>query len=886
MRRHIIIICIFLLCSCSSTSNNINNTSKIESDVLNNLLEQTVINTNVDQNGCPDNKLDQIQEEGKTKSDTEECKIKHNKSNKTDTITMNHISNVNKTNRELYKNICNEDIYYSPDKKNYITTKLIISDSIIVKELYLNENIEPLDTNTIKLNSMEKLSDMLHKEIEQPVIWIDNTRVIIFGRYIFDIYNNINEYIDISSVLDKGKNQYVISYSVSRTKKAIAYNIIGEDNIQLIYVYDICSKEWKTILNELCDNDKIIIKDFKMFWNEANELYFNHYGNGTYKIYKYHSINNKKIMYKNESKLIDSSPNHTYHIISNKYGKGIFNTYDNSIVYYLDSKIFTWIDENIIAIYNDDGITIFSLLEHTILDKILIENIVEGNKVEYLDFKKDNLVIYTSKSNKEFGDIYKIDINEINIAYAPVNLTNEIEDNSDMSNLSLLDEDVYPEFKYYSPDGKNYIRVSFDFLRGMEGRKRYYLNDSNKLIDEVEWCNILDRNNPVYWISNDEVLLTGRYIYNIVELQKKPLSIERFCPFLEEENRHLDYYYLKYALNRTKTKIAYSFCLDDMHKIFVYDIITSEYTKVDEIGIGFQRPSGEVFWDMYDNIYVNTFGDNGFQINRYTFKTKEKSIFEKYSSMEFMSPESKYFMILDEKHYKIVDLVNNKLIFSIEDSDRFISMNWINNKNSVIFYNNTFDDTSIKMYLLDENKIIDMGNFPFTNIILDHYKQKFSVFISDSLIDEQNTQLKGNLYIIDKEGNDIDYSELQEMFYGKWIIERAIPVNVPSIYSREDIDKLIGREIIYSTEMASFDGRACKNPSYKKEYVNENDFLDRNRILYNNIGINENESTIVNVYKDENTEWEEIFASTFIIKDENTLIVTINNTYLELKRID
>jgi hypothetical protein len=40
------------------------------------------------------------------------------------------------------------------------------------------------------------------------------------------------------------------------------------------------------------------------------------------------------------------------------------------------------------------------------------------------------------------------------------------------------------------------------------------------------------------------------------------------------------------------------------------------------------------------------------------------------------------------------------------------------------------------MYLLDENKIIDMVNFPFTNIILNHYKQIFSVFISDSVIDE------------------------------------------------------------------------------------------------------------------------------------------------------
>jgi hypothetical protein len=555
------------------------------------------------------------------------------------------------------------------------------------------------------------------------------------------------------------------------------------------------------------------------------------------------------------------------------------------MVYKLDSKIFTWINEDIIAIYNDEEITIFSLLEHTILDTIYVENIVDENKIIYLDFTDNNLVIYTSKSDKEFGDIYNIDINQQIIIDEPSNFTNEIILNSNMTYLSLLNENVYPEYKYYSPDGKNYIRVSFGFLRGNEGEKRYYLNDSRELIDVVKWCDILDRNNPVYWISNEEVILTGRYLYNIIESKIEPLNIESFCPLLEEENRHLVYYYLKFALDKSKTKIAYSFYVDGMHKIFIYNIITSEYSQVDEMDIGFDRPSGEVFWDMYDNIYVNTFGDKGFQINKYDLKTGEKSIFGTYCSMEFMSPESNYFMMLDETHYKIVDLVNNELIFSIEEDDRFISMNWINNKNSVIFYNNSFYNSNITMYLLDEKKIINVGNFRFTNIILDFYQDKYSMFISDLSLG-QNTQLKGNVYTIDKERDSTVSSESEEIFYGKWVIKRAIRVQMSTTFSKEDIDKLIGKEIIYSKEIASFNGRVCKNPIYKKTYISEDDFLDKNRDLYNNTDINLYQITNIDVYNDNNKKWEELFGSTFIIKDEDTLIVTINNTYLELKRIN
>lgn len=129
----------------------------------------------------------------------------------------------------------------------------------------------------------------------------------------------------------------------------------------------------------------------------------------------------------------------------------------------------------------------------------------------------------------------------------------------------------------------------------------------------------------------------------------------------------------------------------------------------------------------------------------------------------------------------------------------------------------------------------------------------------------------------------------QEEFYGEWIVEKNITPNwVPSIYGKEDIEKMIGTKVVYSKEIAMYDNRICKNPFYKKEIVKDKDLIYMYLIFYRNIGIDSEEGTIVKVYKDKQFKetWGGSMGDTFILKDENTLVLRGAGVFLELKRIN
>ncbi|MCT4509026.1 MAG: hypothetical protein N4A48_09760 [Tepidibacter sp.] len=130
--------------------------------------------------------------------------------------------------------------------------------------------------------------------------------------------------------------------------------------------------------------------------------------------------------------------------------------------------------------------------------------------------------------------------------------------------------------------------------------------------------------------------------------------------------------------------------------------------------------------------------------------------------------------------------------------------------------------------------------------------------------------------------------ESTEDFYGKWIVHKDItPGGIPGIYGKEDIDQMLGTEIVYSKEIASYGEQICKNPFYKKTIVEDNDLIDMFNIFYRNIGIESHKGIIVDVYKDNKfTEKMGVpIGSKFIIKDKNTLILKGSGIFLELKRI-
>jgi hypothetical protein len=316
----------------------------------------------------------------------------------------------------------------------------------------------------------------------------------------------------------------------------------------------------------------------------------------------------------------------------------------------------------------------------------------------------------------------------------------EDKNTSKQTKYEIIDKNTYPEYLYYSPNGLNYIRVHFDFKEGEEGTKKFYLNQTAQLIDEVDSANVFSRHNPIYWISNDEVIITGRYIYNIKSQVKKQLNIDEFYNTPENERR-LEYGGLNYSLNGSKTLMAYSFYKEDIMEIYIYNIMSNEYFKIDE-EIIFERPLSSVFWDKNNNLYVNTFGESGHEIKKYNINNNKSNIFREGYWIDSMLPDSNYCMISDINNVtEIIELKNNTVLNSIPNKDRYT---WYDNGNNIIFYNNR--NNIISVYEYNNNKIKDIKEIRKNSlgVTIDYIEGTYIIFIFDKFIGKQYSIIQEN----------------------------------------------------------------------------------------------------------------------------------------------
>jgi len=129
------------------------------------------------------------------------------------------------------------------------------------------------------------------------------------------------------------------------------------------------------------------------------------------------------------------------------------------------------------------------------------------------------------------------------------------------------------------------------------------------------------------------------------------------------------------------------------------------------------------------------------------------------------------------------------------------------------------------------------------------------------------------------------FNEDKEIFYGTWIISKIITSGNASIYSQDDIDKLMGKKLEYNSNYVRFENNIQNNPYYKKETISESDFLIGYTVSFKDLGI-ENKSIVqVEVYTDDacTNYWDSI-GSTILIKNDNTLILIDGGDFFELTK--
>ncbi|MCT4687508.1 hypothetical protein [Vallitalea sp.] len=311
-------------------------------------------------------------------------------------------------------------------------------------------------------------------------------------------------------------------------------------------------------------------------------------------------------------------------------------------------------------------------------------------------------------------------------------------------NIKLIKEKTYPEHKYYSPDRKNYIRITFSSF-GSLFTKKLYLNESSELI-EIIGCDTDNKKDvPVYWLSNNQVLIRGQYILNIDDNKKTKLKIDAFCKTDESFD-----YEVTYAVNPSGTKIAYLFTEDNYLKIFLYDTNTHKYAQIQDYKFDTLPYDTCLLFDDKNNLYYNIGNGDKFQIMKYNYKEEENKLFfkENYTIIA-MSSNSRYYILCywGNGDYKIYDSVEDNIIFSAQ------TPYWYYNNDSFIYYDTESESINIFLYESSiEEKVINIKELNIVDkpyIIFDFINNYYTAFIDNFPLDFEVYQPSGVVYSIE-----------------------------------------------------------------------------------------------------------------------------------------
>lgn len=125
----------------------------------------------------------------------------------------------------------------------------------------------------------------------------------------------------------------------------------------------------------------------------------------------------------------------------------------------------------------------------------------------------------------------------------------------------------------------------------------------------------------------------------------------------------------------------------------------------------------------------------------------------------------------------------------------------------------------------------------------------------------------------------------QATYYGDWTISKVLAYGQSGTYSKEDAEGLIGKEMSFSADsatcfgdQASYIDNTAKSPNYSATEYTSSDFVSYYRMGFDLLGLTGDVVTEISAKDSKGN------GCTFLIKDENTLIVVGGGTYFELVR--
>lgn len=307
----------------------------------------------------------------------------------------------------------------------------------------------------------------------------------------------------------------------------------------------------------------------------------------------------------------------------------------------------------------------------------------------------------------------------------PLNLNEKEETDNNYTKKSYtiqkLEEGTKLDEIVFSPNKENYIIEENEIIyHDMEGHVNVYLiraSNSEEIVEHHYYDgNIKFEKNlfmkPAIWINNEEVLIHGKYIYNIITKDKRKLAL----PFKNYEYGNT---LLSCAINKDLNTLSYLLDHGGLFHIGIYQIDSNNWSEIYTFSVNGYNSKKILFnleWDVNDNIFFTIMEEhNPYEtinsIKKYNAQTEEITDFMENAAVLTMSSDYKYLTILDNNSNttKIINVENNnayEVPYTVEiDWHPAISeFSYIDPNDSDYIYINTIIDN--KMY---EDKVF-IGN--------------------------------------------------------------------------------------------------------------------------------------------------------------------------------
>lgn len=116
-----------------------------------------------------------------------------------------------------------------------------------------------------------------------------------------------------------------------------------------------------------------------------------------------------------------------------------------------------------------------------------------------------------------------------------------------------------------------------------------------------------------------------------------------------------------------------------------------------------------------------------------------------------------------------------------------------------------------------------------------------------------------------------------QWFWGCWVVKKLLPTSGVSGLSKEQVDAIIGRRVVFGKSCARSGAAVAQSPVYSTSVLSDRDFFSLGYASLAQIGVKDNKVVRVQLTKPEFSDLD--FAGNDVFLRENDLVIQVENDY-------